>query len=942
MPSVYDEPKVEDDLLEASGISKAEQAQMEDRAIKGAGDAILAQENAAGSTATDQSESLYNPGGSTKKGLGIRFSSKQKKGGIVGLVIGLALAGMSTISLGPLQIIHFAQMIQGFHFADQEADTNKRTSRITKYFLYDKQVEKTRLTIIQNRIATKFEAKLAKTGTSMTYDGRGNLKSIVIDTQKAGYKNPADPRAIPEVAAAHGVDPKYVEVGEKAGTLEIKSAGTTKADTKLVSTVVDINSSHGKIMTAYIKRLQKLKVGSSFNLLTKIDRGINRGAGNLAGEAADKFKALREARSARLTSQNPPVTIEAAKPKPGDPAPTEADKAKAAETVEEAKNPKESSNRFKSGGAKALGGASAVAIVCVVNHIINDVDGKKKLNNSLARMETTIEVVSVAAKAQAGDDIDVEALGEISKSLNSDKVDGKTSSWSQASSIQYSQGKSGGTRLTPELDPNPEKSEVAKALQEPTVKKALDTVCPVLENAIVQIALSVTNIATSAAMFVFAPILTNKITEVAVGEAPDISAEKYRGAMYGEAAFVGGLEAANQSSASVGGRVQSEPEAAILAQEVRTQKTINDKDRSIADRYLNPNKYDTAVARVIDTAGTSNTESMLARIPKIAADSFGYMFGSLSRKASAEGATLTRSQAFYDIPKVGFEPGLLESEQFDNPYKNAEEASIIMKGPKKEEYKKWLGECNLIDVVETNEGGSTIIDYRQKTGAVGDYNALPDYCKNSNDAAFVKVRVAVLDTITMQAFACTQFDDETSCSDIDSTASTVVADATPTVASTPNKEGWAWPFTAADNPRGGPCYGGSNLHGGIDINFSKSGVKALAAHNGKVVKVKKWSGNPKEDPEGNFIMIQSLSGEFYNYQHLESISVKEGDEVTSGSTVVGIVGRTGDTKLSSSTKGHLHFVISSSQNFGGYGKVADSKNPTDFLPTEAPGGYKCY
>jgi murein DD-endopeptidase MepM/ murein hydrolase activator NlpD len=149
-------------------------------------------------------------------------------------------------------------------------------------------------------------------------------------------------------------------------------------------------------------------------------------------------------------------------------------------------------------------------------------------------------------------------------------------------------------------------------------------------------------------------------------------------------------------------------------------------------------------------------------------------------------------------------------------------------------------------------------------------------------------------------------------------------------------EGWVWPYNESASVRSGPCYGGSSLHAGIDINFTSPGVSAIAAHDGKVVRV-----SPNSGAAGNFVMIKINDNLYYNYQHLNSISVNEGDVVKAGSTIIGEVGTTGNTEVSANTKGHLHFGVSTSQDFGSYGNVASSKDPLNYLPSGAPGGYVC-
>lgn len=91
-------------------------------------------------------------------------------------------------------------------------------------------------------------------------------------------------------------------------------------------------------------------------------------------------------------------------------------------------------------------------------------------------------------------------------------------------------------------------------------------------------------------------------------------------------------------------------------------------------------------------------------------------------------------------------------------------------------------------------------------------------------------------------------------------------------------------------------------HTGIDI-LMPQGTPIPSFTAGKVVRIKHRDGVKKD--EGNCVVVKSPAGFYYGYKHLDTIAVKDAQEVTKG-TVLGTCGSTGQ-----STQYHLHFQVDS-------------------------------
>lgn len=106
-----------------------------------------------------------------------------------------------------------------------------------------------------------------------------------------------------------------------------------------------------------------------------------------------------------------------------------------------------------------------------------------------------------------------------------------------------------------------------------------------------------------------------------------------------------------------------------------------------------------------------------------------------------------------------------------------------------------------------------------------------------------------------------------------------------------------------------PITGVNTLHTGVDYGTNNKKLPTYAIEDGKVVKTGFNSG------QGNYVYVSySRILKTGLYQHLDSISVKEGDNVSSN-TIIGYTGETGEV-----TGIHLHFAWfnSSELNKGWY------------------------
>lgn len=99
--------------------------------------------------------------------------------------------------------------------------------------------------------------------------------------------------------------------------------------------------------------------------------------------------------------------------------------------------------------------------------------------------------------------------------------------------------------------------------------------------------------------------------------------------------------------------------------------------------------------------------------------------------------------------------------------------------------------------------------------------------------------------------------------------------------------------------RESPTAGASTDHKGIDLSYrNNENIRAFAG--GKVVKVVNNQGKSKKG-YGNYVDIKSYDGTIHRYAHANKITVKVGQEVSTGTTIA----KAGSTGASAGT--HLHY-----------------------------------
>lgn len=774
-------------------IDAEEEKAMEDRATSGAAEdkaqnqglspkALESAESAGGSitpTSAEQEEGespglFKDTGKGKKKGTG-RLSPRKKLlgGGIVGLLVA-AIFGVLTITSGPLQFIHIAQLLQKFHFTNQEDASDDRMAKIGRYLKYAKEhPEKTRLNILGNKYADRIERKFNKSGIESAYTDRfGYFDGYVIDPAKIPQDSEISRLAnkSPEEITEHFKRTYDVDLTPGPnGTLLASSDGLGYFKSRKMIRAVLQEAGYSKLGASIRARIMGKRAGITWHPMKKLDRKIL--------ESIDaRYTKWKEERQKRIDEgETSTRTSQAQEDADGDGNPDqpteESTQAKAAtdEVIGEAEA---AGKEVKSGvvtpdgpmaklrsstGFKLAGGASAaIGIVCLVKAISDNIDDIKYANVVLPLIRLGMEMVTAGNQIMSGRDFDIETLGFYAKQFFSPE----TGSWAAARSIQAELGdEPTGTDIRDEAQIKEGKNSVSKFIDgipgiAGVCKATNSKVGQVVSFGIDVLSGPVSAIAGQGFGYFLAPKLIEGLTNWIAGHPISLDVA---GADFGNYMNYGARLAANDSFIAAGGKKLSGTETVQLKLHQLESERELQKTKSFADRMFDPYDSGSLISKIIDKqnpqiganfahmAGSAvNVSNILSLVPN--------MFGSVvTPKASAA------STYDYGFSLYGFSVNELNNETTENPYENAETVDAILAGSKGEEFKKRAVKC--FGIGFKGDDNQPVSESTPPP-----YHKMPDNC-TEDDEDWLRLRFYIFDTQLMESTVCYE-GDESACEDV--------------------------------------------------------------------------------------------------------------------------------------------------------------------------------
>jgi murein DD-endopeptidase MepM/ murein hydrolase activator NlpD len=720
----------------------------------------------------------------------LRKNPKKSAGIGFGLFGVLSAVYLSIISLGPLQFINMAEMLQNFNFSDQEISTSHRIRNLYNYSQLargaDGKLENTRLGTIESSLAKKIDRKLAKSGMTMEYSrpgGKFQGVNIDLDNMSDEMKNElkgakTDDERNKAIAKMFDVDIGSVE--RNGNVIHIRAEGM-KNSRRLISKVLNISPDFDIRTTALAKRILIIRSNLSFNPNTRLKE-------NIKTSLAERYKKFQENRKERLSSKLNDLNLP---DKPG------------SKIFNKVIN-----KIITSVGQITTESASLVAVPiavvqlgCTVRDSGESLAKLQTLNKVIPMINAANEVISTSSKIKDGQDVDMAFLENLQQNFNQSTSKGD-SSWYNASTVQYINGldntssSSSSSQTTertfdkyPELNPDNKSNiqkvnnilESADALMNNA--QQLTPVGPIINayNAVSPEKIKATDLSCGVVNLP-GDILTkitdfigphipgyNKLKEITdkwgqqiiswiAGSAIDLTEDKYAGAPYMEAVSLGARFMANESAMSMGGTPLSDQQELALNQQVNSIEKQQD-NRSFVARIFDLTDYKSPASKIAVNINKTSSTNRIIDIPKF---TFNNIASNLTPKTHAQ---VQPSDIFYGVPKVGYELSKFDSEAYEDPYKNAEIVyNALTQYPDK---KAHFEECTGVKITDDFDFVTKSFEDSDNPVALYLDSNYDSKCKDmKTDEILYRTSILAFDTTTIKSFSCIEFDDQESCNSI--------------------------------------------------------------------------------------------------------------------------------------------------------------------------------
>jgi hypothetical protein len=747
----------------------------------------------------------YTPGNSSRTGRlrgRLRLTKRKAVIGLGASSIVSIIIGISSISQGPLEFIHIAQLLDKFHFSSQQNAQDSRLLKIARYIKDTHKPQNTRLGTVGVSVANKLDSKIVDaTGFSSNFDTTsGRFKGYVGDRNHDQFKGKTKEQIKAQVAAQYGVDPSIVTVTDTEVHFNPETGirnpvRAYSAQLKVARSMLG-QAGLSKVSSYIGSRVLKTRAGWTFHPIKKLDSAIQAKALEGGKKALDKLKQqfqTDESNYVEGTIEKPggdpkakQTTDSKGNPIPDQNAQQTADGASSVKTDAQnidPNNPQTVADATTSLTKKLTGGAAgAMGAICVLSSINKSIPALRQAKVVAPMMKMAGEAISLGSQAQSGQDISALQLGFFKDKLDSTDSSGNvTSSWNQAESIQAELG--GPQNKKYDI---PQEGQVFNGTSSPfdfLSNPLVDGVCSILGSTFG----TIFNIVTGPVNFLISTVASNAL----LGPAASYLANWLSGAPisplasgsdYGNYINYGARSAANEQYASAGGVQLSSTSEQQLADVSNSFDKADFQSHSLAYRIFNTRDSRTLAAHLIDNTGSAGPVSNVATL----VHNFGNVFGAALRTPASLFTGITHAAStpydWHGLKKVGFTTGELADSRFDNPFDNAcyvvgncklangqsiTTAQGILNGPNGQSYIDRAKACFNITISGdstngwTTDSNTAAIDFQD-----GVYTSAN--CQDSGED-WLRIRFWLLDTPTIQGYDCYQSNTTTSdqsCQDV--------------------------------------------------------------------------------------------------------------------------------------------------------------------------------
>lgn len=712
----------------------------------------------------------------------IRITRNQ---GIVAGIIGIVIAGafgISTILQGPLQIVHFSQLLQRFHFLNDQEFMDGRAGKIIRYARTRNEPQRRNLSYLSNKLADKYEVKLRSAGMEPIYEGgrAGRLNALEID-----IRTPEGKRVVADLKS-RGIDAEVLSLEEYGPGKRRIDLNSTKARTRRLAVNSMIDSlDQGKITSSIATRVLKIRAQVDMHPL----KNISRSADEKLSTYIENIKKERDkARLEGADDTSARASAEGEDPDT-DPSNNPPDAGEAAgemnditnNLVDEVDPPTpeiaQSASKLKGNLSKGAGALGAVALLCGLYQLGKAIPELKHANLVLPLIRIGMETVSMGSQVMSGQDVNMDELGamteqmyQVEKTIQND--DGTTStipesSWASAKSVQAELGESQtGPDMPSGARPNTDQPEFFKILSGAIDGIGAGPACDAVSSTVGGWAIDIFSWVTSATgpISLALNVASDIGTGVVVGSFMDDAirwlvgsplALDVGGALFGNYANYGALLAANDGAIAHGGIPLSNAQVSALNNERDVLLAKKFENKPLLTRYFDLQEPDSMASKIAFGGSLDSVKNPTSNIARIATSPLT-IFGGIAKNMTPK--VKAANNYDYGFPKFGFSLDEMDNVEYDDPIKLSEEIEPAL-ASLNEKY----GKCFNTTVNPTTFALET------KSDAIR-YDTLnkPDYaeCKNRSNNELTKYRFYLADMTAAKSLACFDDIDDAACKEL--------------------------------------------------------------------------------------------------------------------------------------------------------------------------------
>jgi|GEM_PF-1929154 len=692
----------------------------------------------------DETESMLNrlpSGGGTRLEKVTGFFRKNKKPaigtGVAGGVISLVFA-LFSITSGPLQVIHYSQILQGINMLLPNEVFDDRLNSIRKFARHPTNPELRRINKLQQRVASNAEAKYRASGFEPVYEGAsGRLTGFDIDpdspaaNQIDNYRSRGleiDPNGGDGGRPRILIDPAGTSIrAAKANYRTFRTAAAPSLDTKI---------------GAIASRQLTAKAGLRFSNILTPSRGFDSVRAKL-----DSWR-QRKTDYVERGSYDTPGRVDTN------------ERVTDVDPDADGNQPRTNTSSTDLSGSKAAlkatKGIAGVALVCMAWNIAESAEDTRVLNLIQPSMRIGWDIIGGGAQAQSGIKTDLDILGELSSDFYDEEAE---TSFADAASIQRAMGEPvTGPEIVASAHPTESGTFVTDLFQSiPGVgATAISSVCSVatswaaeaVDITLTFLTLGLKTVIVDGVTALLAGTFADDLVRLAVG---DTIPEVLKGAAKGNVAFAGTLYAGNEQMLAAGGLRMTDQQVGTLTARAEAQKLAERKQLAFTDRLFDYYDVDSLLAKLslrsLNPRSTSGRSSMLALITNPLQS-----IRNATNSPTAVYAIGGTDEETLGVGRFGFDAETLDSERYDNSYENIERGIELLN--ESDDLREYLDTCFGVRYNQ-EDGTSDVIP-----GEVRILNPdRPDSCEDRTQQRD-DVRMYLLDFTALRSDACDAGDDQ--------------------------------------------------------------------------------------------------------------------------------------------------------------------------------------